>query len=92
MYQKELDVPSTPSQVESETANSEFKLNNATQRLLQLEKNLDTIKMKAQTNTLSAEQMESLAKKIGQEAEQVRIVCTRDKTDSCFALPLLFKT
>nr|XP_023685984.1 laminin subunit beta-1-like isoform X1 [Paramormyrops kingsleyae] len=59
--------------VESETANSEFKLNNATQRLLQLEKTLDMIKMKAQTNTLSAEQTESLAKKIGQEAEQVRI-------------------
>ncbi|KAJ8269151.1 hypothetical protein COCON_G00117580 [Conger conger] len=58
--------------VESETADSEFRLNNATQRLLQLERDVAMLKDKAVSNTLSAEQTEKSTDLTTQVAEQVK--------------------
>uniref|UniRef100_UPI003AADFC17 laminin subunit beta-1a n=1 Tax=Centroberyx gerrardi TaxID=166262 RepID=UPI003AADFC17 len=60
------------SSVESETADSEFKLNNATQRLQRLEQDVLLLKEKAQNSSLSAEQTQQDAETIGKEAEQVK--------------------
>ncbi|KAL2093323.1 hypothetical protein ACEWY4_010635 [Coilia grayii] len=58
--------------VESETANSEFKLNNATQWLHQLEKHVALLKEKAQNTTSTAEKTEKDMEDINKVAEQVK--------------------
>nr|XP_015207975.1 PREDICTED: laminin subunit beta-1 [Lepisosteus oculatus] len=58
--------------VESETANSEFKLNNATQRLLQLEKDIDDLKQKALTNIATADEIEKSTDKIQEDANEAK--------------------
>ncbi|XP_035645885.1 laminin subunit beta-1-like [Oncorhynchus keta] len=60
------------SSVESETADSEFKLNNATQRLLWLEKDITLLREKAQNTSLCSEQTERDAESINKVAEQVK--------------------
>uniref|UniRef100_A0A3P9A9G8 Laminin subunit beta-1 n=1 Tax=Esox lucius TaxID=8010 RepID=A0A3P9A9G8_ESOLU len=58
--------------VESETADSEFKLNNATQRLLRLGQDVTLLREKALNTSLSSEQTESDAESINKVAEQVK--------------------
>ncbi|KAL4656758.1 laminin subunit beta-1-like isoform X1 [Arapaima gigas] len=58
--------------MESETADSEFKLNNATQRMLQLEGDLALMRQKAMENSVRTEETEQSAEKINQEAEQLK--------------------
>ncbi|XP_041966049.1 laminin subunit beta-1a [Alosa sapidissima] len=58
--------------VESETADSEFRLNNATQRLQRLEKDVALLKEKAQNTTSTAEKTEQDMKNINKVAEQVK--------------------
>lgn len=61
-------------QVESETADSEFKLNNATQRLHRLEKDVALLKEKAHNTTSTAEKTEKDMDDINKVAEQVKKV------------------
>ncbi|KAJ8002830.1 hypothetical protein DPEC_G00163050 [Dallia pectoralis] len=58
--------------VESETADSEFKLNNATERLLRLGRDVTLLREKARNTSLSSEQTESDAESINKVAEQVK--------------------
>ncbi|KAG9345888.1 hypothetical protein JZ751_009044 [Albula glossodonta] len=58
--------------VESETAASEFRLNNATQRLQQLERDVSLLREKATSNALSADQTEKSTEATNQVAEQVK--------------------
>lgn len=61
-------------QVESETADSEFKLSNATQRLLQLEKDVALLKEKALNTSTTAETTERNADSASEMAEQIKKV------------------
>lgn len=63
-------------QVESETAHSEFKLNNATQRLHRLEKDVALLKEKAHNTTSTADKTEKDVEDINKVAEQVKKVGT----------------
>ncbi|XP_046889497.1 laminin subunit beta-1a [Hypomesus transpacificus] len=58
--------------VESETADSEFQLNNATQRLLRLEQDVTLLREKAQNTSLSAAQTESDSEDIKKVAAEVK--------------------
>uniref|UniRef100_A0A8B9LT83 Laminin, beta 1a n=1 Tax=Astyanax mexicanus TaxID=7994 RepID=A0A8B9LT83_ASTMX len=58
--------------VESETADSEFKLSNATVRLLQLERDVALLKEKALNTSISAEKTEEDADSINEMAEQLK--------------------
>ena len=64
-------------QVESETADSEFQLNNATQRLLRLEQDVTLLREKAQNTSLSAAQTESDSEDIKKVAAEVKKVGAR---------------
>lgn len=61
-------------QVESETADTELKLNNATQRLQQLEKDVMLLRDKAVNITQSTEQTNQDAVSIEKIAEEVKKV------------------
>ena len=61
-------------QVESETADSEFRLNNATQRLHHLEKGVALLKEKAHNTTSTAEKTDQDMKHVNQVADQVKKV------------------
>uniref|UniRef100_A0A8C9VEK0 Laminin subunit beta-1 n=1 Tax=Scleropages formosus TaxID=113540 RepID=A0A8C9VEK0_SCLFO len=58
--------------MESETADSEYKLSSATQRLVQLEQDMALIKQKTTENIVRTEETEQSAERINQEAEQVK--------------------
>ncbi|XP_071199684.1 laminin subunit beta-1-like [Salvelinus alpinus] len=58
--------------VESETADSEYKLNNATQRLLRLERDVTLLREKTLNTSLSSEQTEKDTESINKVAEQVK--------------------
>ncbi|MCI4381846.1 hypothetical protein PGIGA_G00256700 [Pangasianodon gigas] len=58
--------------VESETADSEFKLSNATQRLLQLEKDVALLKEKALNTSTTAEMTERDTDSVSELAEQIK--------------------
>ncbi|XP_031419989.1 LOW QUALITY PROTEIN: laminin subunit beta-1a [Clupea harengus] len=58
--------------VESETADSEFRLNNATQRLHHLEKGVALLKEKAHNTTSTAEKTDQDMKHVNQVADQVK--------------------
>ncbi|KAG7456038.1 hypothetical protein MATL_G00247520 [Megalops atlanticus] len=58
--------------VESETADSEFRLNNATRRLMQLDRDVALLRQKATDNALSAEQTEKSTESTNEVAEQVK--------------------
>lgn len=60
--------------MESETADTEFKLNNATQRLQQLEKDVMLLRDKAVNITQSMEQTNKDAVSIEKIAEEVKKV------------------
>ncbi|XP_041794363.1 laminin subunit beta-1a [Chelmon rostratus] len=60
------------SSVESETANAELKLNNATQRLQRLEQDVTLLRDKALNVTLSTEQINQDAASIGKIADEVK--------------------
>lgn len=64
-------------QVESETADAEFKLQNATQRLQRLEQDVMLLRDKALNVTRSTEQTNQNAASIGKIAEEVKKVCLR---------------
>ncbi|KAM6973643.1 laminin subunit beta-1a [Aplochiton taeniatus] len=66
------DTKSLLTSVESETAESEFKLSNATQRLLRLERDVTLLREKAQNTSLIAEQTERDASDVHKVAEQVK--------------------
>lgn len=61
-------------QVESETADSEFKLSNATQRLLQLEKDVALLKEKALNTATTVEMTEKDTDSATELAEQIKKV------------------
>lgn len=61
-------------QVEVETADTELKLNNATQRLQQLEQDVTLLRDKALNVTLSTQQTNQDAASIGKIAEEVKKV------------------
>lgn len=61
-------------QVESETADSEFKLSNATQRLLQLEKDVALLKQKALNTSTTTEMTESVTDSVSELAEEIKKV------------------
>ena len=63
--------------MESETADSEFKLNNATQRLLKLEQDVSLLRENVQNTSLSVEQTQQDAKNITRMAEKIKKVCGR---------------
>lgn len=58
--------------VESETADSEFMLNNATQRMLRLERDVTLLREKAQNTSLSATQTEIDTETINKMAAEVK--------------------
>uniref|UniRef100_A0AAY4BRF8 Laminin subunit beta-1 n=1 Tax=Denticeps clupeoides TaxID=299321 RepID=A0AAY4BRF8_9TELE len=58
--------------VESETADSEFRLNNATQRLLRLEQDVALLKEKAQNSTLTAENTQRDTESINKVVDEVK--------------------
>uniref|UniRef100_A0A667Z6H2 Laminin, beta 1a n=1 Tax=Myripristis murdjan TaxID=586833 RepID=A0A667Z6H2_9TELE len=60
------------SSVESETADSEFKLNNATQRLQRLEQDVTLLKEKALNSSLRVEQTQQEAENTSREAKQIQ--------------------
>ncbi len=60
--------------MEVETADTEWKLNNATQRLQQLEQDVTLLRDKALNVTLSTEQTNQDAASIGKIAEEVKKV------------------
>lgn len=74
-------------QVESETADSEFKLNNATQRLLRLEREVTLLREKAKNTSLSADNTEKDADSINNVAKQVKTVgeCVREYSHQSFS-------
>ena len=61
-------------QVESETADAEVKLNNATQRLQRLEQDVTLLRDKTLNATLSTERTNQDAASIGKMAEEVKKV------------------
>ena len=61
-------------QVESETSDSEFRLNNATQRLHVLERDVTLLRDQAQNTSLSVEQTQKDAHSINQVAEKAKKV------------------
>lgn len=61
--------------MESETADAEFKLHNATQRMQRLEQDVMLLRDKARNVTLSTEQTNQNAASIGKIAEEVKKVC-----------------
>jgi len=61
-------------QVESEATDSEFKLNNATQRLQVLERDVTLLREQVQNTSLSVEQTQEDAHSINQVAEKVKKV------------------
>ena len=61
-------------QVETETSDSEFRLNNATQRLHVLERDVTLIRDQAQNTSLSVQQTQKDAHSINQVAEKVKKV------------------
>lgn len=67
-------ISSCDLQVESETADSEFKLSNATQRLLQLEKDVVLLKEKALKTSTTAETTERDTDSVNELAEQIKKV------------------
>lgn len=67
-------------QVESETADAEFKLNNATQRLQRLERDVMLLRDKALNVTLSTKQTNQDAASIGKIMEEVKKVSSRART------------
>lgn len=67
-------------QVESETASSEFKLNNATQRLQGLEKHVALLKEKASNTTSTAEKADKDMEDINKVAEKLKKVSLQTVT------------
>lgn len=65
-------------QAESETAVSEFRLNNATQRLMALERDIGLLKQKAENSSVIAEAAEKVTQNISQVTEAVQKVCVND--------------
>lgn len=61
-------------QVESETADSEFKLSNATQRLLQLEEDVALLKEKAFNTSTTTEMTEGDTNSVNELAKQIKKV------------------
>jgi hypothetical protein len=61
-------------QVETETTDSEFRLNNATQRLQVLERDVTLLRDQVQNTSLSVEQTQKDAHSINQVAEKVKKV------------------
>ncbi|MBN3300897.1 LAMB1 protein, partial [Amia calva] len=73
--QADVDIQGTRdllTSVESETADSELRLNNASQRLFQLEKDIEDLKQKALDNTATAEKIEKTIDKVKEEAEEAK--------------------
>lgn len=68
------DFPPHDLQVESETADSEYKLSNATQRLLQLEKDVALLKEKALNTSATTEMTEKDTDSVNELAEQIKKV------------------
>ncbi|KAG7269209.1 hypothetical protein CRUP_011848 [Coryphaenoides rupestris] len=66
------DTKKLLSSVESEATDSEFKLNNATQRLQVLERDVTLLREQVQNTSLSVEQTEKDAHSINQVAEKVK--------------------
>ncbi|XP_041059562.1 laminin subunit beta-1a isoform X1 [Carcharodon carcharias] len=60
--------------IESETVASEQSLNNATERLAQIEKDIDELKQKTAGNTITAENIGDTADKIKQAADEAKQV------------------
>uniref|UniRef100_A0A8D0CDK1 Laminin, beta 1a n=1 Tax=Scleropages formosus TaxID=113540 RepID=A0A8D0CDK1_SCLFO len=58
--------------LESETSDSEFRLNNATQRLLVLEKDIALLKQKNQNNSISVEETNKATEDLNQVADEVQ--------------------
>lgn len=80
--------------MESETADSEYKLNNATQRLLRLERDVTLLREKTLNTSLSSEQTEKDAESINKVVEQVKKVCVIHSVlywDKCESLWFIFK-
>ncbi|XP_051807589.1 laminin subunit beta-1 isoform X3 [Acanthochromis polyacanthus] len=75
IQQASADIQNTNillSSVESETADTELKLNNATKRLQRLEQNVTLLRGKALNVTLSTERINQDAASIGKIAEEVK--------------------
>ncbi|MFT7799211.1 laminin subunit beta-1 [Arapaima gigas] len=58
--------------LESETSDSEFRLNNATQRLLVLEMDIASLKEKAQNNSLRAEETEKATEDLDRATDEIQ--------------------
>lgn len=74
MYENKVCFSPCDIQAESETADSEFKLSNATQRLLQLEKDVAHLKEKALNTSSTTEMTERDTDSVNELAEQIKKV------------------